>query len=68
MAKGVESEAQKAMLLACGCDYLQGYLTHLRKLEQAGKIKIHEVVRTHIGSKFIEGYTAIAWSPNAGLR
>lgn len=27
VAKGVESEAQKAMLLACGCDYLQGYLT-----------------------------------------
>ncbi|MSQ62717.1 MAG: EAL domain-containing protein [Betaproteobacteria bacterium] len=27
VAKGVETEAQKAMLLACGCDYLQGYLT-----------------------------------------
>jgi diguanylate cyclase (GGDEF)-like protein/PAS domain S-box-containing protein len=26
VAKGVETEAQKAMLLACGCDYLQGYL------------------------------------------
>jgi len=48
-------------------NYLQGYLAHLRNLEQAGKIKIHEVVRTHIGSKFIEGYTAIAWSPNARL-
>ena len=27
VAKGVETEAQKAMLVACGCDYLQGYLT-----------------------------------------
>jgi EAL domain-containing protein (putative c-di-GMP-specific phosphodiesterase class I) len=27
VAKGVETEAQKAMLLACGCDYLQGFLT-----------------------------------------
>ena len=27
VAKGVETEAQKAMLLSCGCDYLQGYLT-----------------------------------------
>ena len=26
-AGGVESEAQKAVLAACGCDYLQGYLT-----------------------------------------
>ena len=27
VAKGVETEAQRAMLVACGCDYLQGYLT-----------------------------------------
>jgi diguanylate cyclase (GGDEF)-like protein/PAS domain S-box-containing protein len=27
VAKGVETEAQKAALIACGCDYLQGYLT-----------------------------------------
>ena len=27
VAKGVETEAQKAALLACGCDYLQGFLT-----------------------------------------
>ena len=27
VAKGVETETQKAMLLACGCDYLQGNLT-----------------------------------------
>ncbi|MGH8766079.1 MAG: sensor domain-containing protein, partial [Burkholderiales bacterium] len=27
VAKGVETEAQKALLLGCGCDYLQGFLT-----------------------------------------
>jgi len=27
VAKGVESEAQKKLLLDCGCDYLQGHLT-----------------------------------------
>ena len=27
VAKGVETEAQKAMLVGCGCDYLQGFLT-----------------------------------------
>jgi hypothetical protein len=44
-------------------NYLNGYLTHLRGLEQTGKIKVHEVLRTHVGSKFIEGYTVVAWSP-----
>lgn len=46
-------------------NYLRGFLGYLQGLEQAGRIKIHEVVRTHIGSKFIEGYTVIAWSPTA---
>jgi diguanylate cyclase (GGDEF)-like protein/PAS domain S-box-containing protein len=27
VGKGVETEAQKKMLIACGCDYLQGFLT-----------------------------------------
>jgi diguanylate cyclase (GGDEF)-like protein/PAS domain S-box-containing protein len=27
VAKGVENEIQKAMLVACGCDFLQGFLT-----------------------------------------
>lgn len=44
-------------------NYLQGYLAHLQGLERAGRVKLHDVVRTRIGSKFIEGYTAIVWSP-----
>jgi hypothetical protein len=43
--------------------YLNGFLTHLRQLEQAGKIKIHEAKRSYIGSFFIEGYSIIIWSP-----
>jgi hypothetical protein len=43
--------------------YLSGYLDYLRQLEQAGKLKIHEVTRTMIGSKYIEGYSVIVWSP-----
>jgi hypothetical protein len=42
--------------------YLSGYLTALRQLEKEDKIKIHEVLRTKIGSMFIEGYTVIAFS------
>lgn len=43
-------------------NYLSGYLTQLRRIEEEGRIKIHEVTRTHIGSKFIEGYTVVVWS------
>jgi len=37
-----------------------------RRSKPLGRIKIHEVVCTLIVGKFIEGYTAIAWSPAAG--
>lgn len=43
--------------------YLNGYLNHLRLLASQGSIALHEVTRTTIGSKFIEGYTVIVWSP-----
>lgn len=43
--------------------YLTGFLTGLRQLESQKRIKIHEVVRTMTGSKFVEGYTVISWSP-----
>lgn len=43
--------------------YLTGYLDYLRQLERGGKLHIHEVTRTTIGSLFIEGYTVIVWSP-----
>ena len=42
--------------------YLSGYLTHLRKLEKCGKIRIVEARRTGIGSLFIEGYSVIVWT------
>ena len=44
-------------------NYLSGFLTYLRKLEEEGKIKIHEAKRNGIGSLFIEGYSVIVWSP-----
>lgn len=44
-------------------NYLDGYLGGLRKLEEQGKIKIHNQQRTKIGSLFIEGYSLIVWSP-----
>lgn len=41
--------------------YLTGWLRHLQAAENLGKIKILEIKRTRIGSKFIEGYSVVAW-------
>ena len=44
-------------------NYLEGYLSYLRQLEKQGKIIIHRVQRSYIGSLFIDGYSVIVWSP-----
>lgn len=44
-------------------NYLSGYLTHLKKLEKEGKVKILSAKRSGIGSLFIDGYSIIAWYP-----
>ena len=44
-------------------NYLDGYLTYLRQLEEEGEIIIHQAQRTYIGSLFIDGYSVIVWSP-----
>lgn len=43
--------------------YLEGYLDHLRGLENQGKIKIIEARRSGIGSMFLDGYSIIVWKP-----
>ena len=43
--------------------YLTGYLDTLRVMEKNGKIKIHEARRSGVGSKLIDGYSIIIWSP-----
>lgn len=47
----------------CKRNYLRGFLSNLYLLQSQNKVKVHEVVRTRIGSKFIEGYTVVVWSP-----
>lgn len=44
-------------------NYLDGYLTHLRELEQAGKIEIIKTQRMFFGSLFHDGYSFIIWRP-----
>ena len=43
--------------------YLKNYINKLKILEREGKVVIHDIVRTGIGSLFIEGYSIISWSP-----
>ena len=43
--------------------YLKNYINKLKTLEEEGEIIIHDIIRTGVGSLFIEGYSIIAWSP-----
>ena len=43
--------------------YLDGYISKLKFLEKKGRVVIHEIIRTGVGSLFIEGYSIISWSP-----
>ncbi len=43
--------------------YLKNYINKLKTLEKDGKVIIHDIVRTGVGSLFIEGYSIISWSP-----
>jgi hypothetical protein len=43
-------------------NYLWGFLTALRNLEEAGKIRILQTQRV-FGSQFHEGYSFVAWTP-----
>ena len=44
-------------------NYLHGFLTKLRQLEDAGRLRIHRAQRTYSGSFFIEGHSLVVWSP-----
>jgi len=42
-------------------NYLDGLLNYLRKLENAGRLKIIFSDRSHIGSHYIDGYSIVVW-------
>jgi SAM-dependent methyltransferase len=44
-------------------NYINGYVEHIKSLEKEGKAKIHCFQRSYIGSKHIDGYTVLIWSP-----
>jgi hypothetical protein len=44
-------------------NYLNGFLSYLRKLELNGGIEIIKAQRTYIGSFFIDGYSVVVWRP-----
>ena len=44
-------------------NYLNGLLTHLKGLQEVGKIKITNTQRSFVGSMYIDGYSIVAWKP-----
>jgi hypothetical protein len=44
-------------------NYLNGLLSHLKELQEVGKIKITNTQRSFVGSMYIDGYSIIAWKP-----
>ena len=44
-------------------NYLNGFLTRLRQLQDQGKVNIYREQRTYTGSFFIEGHSLVVWSP-----
>lgn len=44
-------------------EYLDGYLSYLRKLESENKLIIRQVKRLNFGSLYHEGYSLIVWEP-----
>ncbi len=44
-------------------NYLRGFLTRLRQLQDEGKVDIHLEQRTYTGSYYIEGHSLVVWSP-----
>lgn len=43
--------------------YINGYCEYIQNLESQGKARIHRFQRSFIGSRFIDGYTVMIWSP-----
>ncbi len=43
--------------------YLRGFPEYLESLEKKGKIRIHEMGRSGVGSLFVDGYSIVVWSP-----
>jgi len=45
-------------------NYIDGYCEAIFELQREGKAQIHSFERTFIGSKYIDGYTILVWSPS----
>jgi hypothetical protein len=44
-------------------NYLKGFVTKLKHLEDEGKVEIVNIQRTYTGSYFVEGHTLVVWKP-----
>lgn len=45
-------------------NYIEGYCESIYELQRNSKAKVHLFERTFIGSKYVDGYTILVWSPS----
>ena len=45
-------------------NYIEGYCEAIFELQREGKAQVHSFERTFIGSKYVDGYTILVWSPS----
>ena len=45
-------------------NYIEGYCETIYELQRINKAKVHLFERTFIGSKYVDGYTILVWSPS----
>ena len=49
-------------------NYIEGYCEAILDLQIKGRARVHMFERTFIGSKYIDGYTILVWSPTQESR
>ena len=45
-------------------NYIDGYCEAIFKLQRNNEAQVHLFERTFIGSKYVDGYTILVWSPS----
>jgi len=44
-------------------NYIEGYCQEILDLQNSNRVRVHLFERTFIGSKYVDGYTILVWSP-----
>ena len=45
-------------------NYIEGYCEAIFELQKSNEVQVHLFERTFIGSKYVDGYSILVWSPS----